>query len=173
MREKTDFEEILEKYKQEEVIITKWDKEGDISHLRCIIKATEETPYKGGFFTFELIIPNNYPFHPPTVYCRTKIWHPNIDHFISLVLINPSLIGYMSASTGQPGWTPSKRLVDVIDQLKAMIEMKKPYFNPSMTLNSEAGNQYYKNKEEFNNKVIEWVKKYAQKDSNPSYRSVI
>ncbi|GLD92130.1 hypothetical protein PINS_up000663 [Pythium insidiosum] len=36
-------------------------------------------PYANGDFTFTVQIPPTYPFHPPTVMCLTRIWHPNID----------------------------------------------------------------------------------------------
>jgi len=35
-------------------------------------------PYQGGTFLFDFEIPKEYPFGPPSVVCRTRIFHPNI-----------------------------------------------------------------------------------------------
>ena len=34
----------------------------------------------GGKYTFSFHFPDNYPFNPPKVMCKTKIYHPNIDY---------------------------------------------------------------------------------------------
>ncbi|EGZ19790.1 hypothetical protein PHYSODRAFT_493845 [Phytophthora sojae] len=36
-------------------------------------------PFANGDFTFFVEIPKTYPFHPPSVKCLTRVWHPNID----------------------------------------------------------------------------------------------
>ena len=45
----------------------------------------EYTPDKGSFwyggkYLFSFHFPDNYPFNPPKVMCKTKIYHPNIDY---------------------------------------------------------------------------------------------
>jgi ubiquitin-protein ligase len=35
--------------------------------------------YRGANFWFDLKIPPTYPFHPPSVTCLTRVWHPSID----------------------------------------------------------------------------------------------
>ena len=34
----------------------------------------------GGKYLFSFHFPDNYPFNPPKVMCKTKIYHPNIDY---------------------------------------------------------------------------------------------
>ena len=34
----------------------------------------------GGKYVFSFHFPDNYPFNPPKVMCKTKIYHPNIDY---------------------------------------------------------------------------------------------
>ncbi len=37
------------------------------------------TPYEGGTFRLEVVVPERYPFEPPKVRFVTPIYHPNID----------------------------------------------------------------------------------------------
>jgi ubiquitin-protein ligase len=50
----------------------------DILHFILTIDP-DEGMYKGGKFTFDFNINQNFPHEPPKVQCREKIYHPNID----------------------------------------------------------------------------------------------
>jgi len=39
----------------------------------------DEGMYRGGKFTFDFAINQNFPHEPPKVRCRETIYHPNID----------------------------------------------------------------------------------------------
>ncbi|AWP00744.1 putative ubiquitin-conjugating enzyme E2 L3-like [Scophthalmus maximus] len=39
----------------------------------------DRTPYDKGAFRIEIIFPAEYPFKPPKIAFKTKIYHPNID----------------------------------------------------------------------------------------------
>lgn len=41
--------------------------------------APKEGAYNGGTFVFDVNVPKRYPFAPPNVSCRTKIFHPNVN----------------------------------------------------------------------------------------------
>ena len=36
--------------------------------------------WNGGKFIFSFELPNDYPYNPPKIKCKTKIFHPNIDY---------------------------------------------------------------------------------------------
>jgi hypothetical protein len=48
-------------------------------HLIGTITGPEGTPYEGGVFDVDVIIPTEYPFEPPKMKFITKIWHPNVS----------------------------------------------------------------------------------------------
>jgi Ubiquitin-conjugating enzyme len=39
----------------------------------------ENVPYNKGAFRIEIVFPAEYPFKPPKICFKTKIYHPNID----------------------------------------------------------------------------------------------
>ncbi|KAG8451102.1 hypothetical protein GDO86_003390 [Hymenochirus boettgeri] len=59
--------------------VTCWQQEGSMDDLRAQVVGGLGTPYEGGIFNLEIIIPERYPFEPPKIRFLTPIYHPNID----------------------------------------------------------------------------------------------
>ena len=38
-----------------------------------------DSPYSGGTFVVDVVVPDNYPFVPPKMKFDTKIFHPNVS----------------------------------------------------------------------------------------------
>ena len=49
------------------------------THWKGTLKGPDGTPYAGGVFVVNIVIPPNYPFEPPQMRFDTKVWHPNIS----------------------------------------------------------------------------------------------
>lgn len=47
--------------------------------LRNDVLSQDCAPYDKGAFRVELIFPAEYPFKPPKITFKTKIYHPNVD----------------------------------------------------------------------------------------------
>eukprot|EP00009_Paramoeba_aestuarina_P007161 CAMPEP_0201510270 /NCGR_PEP_ID=MMETSP0161_2-20130828/3031_1 /ASSEMBLY_ACC=CAM_ASM_000251 /TAXON_ID=180227 /ORGANISM="Neoparamoeba aestuarina, Strain SoJaBio B1-5/56/2" /LENGTH=159 /DNA_ID=CAMNT_0047905419 /DNA_START=51 /DNA_END=530 /DNA_ORIENTATION=- len=52
--------------------------ESDIFHWCGWVKGPPDTPYEGGTFELDIVVPKRYPLQPPTIRFVTKIFHPNI-----------------------------------------------------------------------------------------------
>ena len=48
----------------------------------------ENAPYNKGAFRIEINFPAEYPFKPPKIAFKTKIYHPNIDEKGQVININ-------------------------------------------------------------------------------------
>ena len=53
--------------------------DGDLRHWKGYILGPDGTPYKGGIFQIDIVIPPEYPYKPPKMKFDTKVWHPNIS----------------------------------------------------------------------------------------------
>jgi len=63
-------------------------------HLLGTINGPEGTPYDGGVFEVDIVIPNQYPFEPPKMKFITKIWHPNISSQTGAICLVSKLVHF-------------------------------------------------------------------------------
>ncbi|KAF4022057.1 hypothetical protein G4228_013058 [Cervus hanglu yarkandensis] len=103
----------------------------------------DEGYYQGGKFQFETEVPDAYNMVPPKVKCLTRIWHPNITETGEICL---SLL--REHSIDGTGWAPTRTLKDLLN-----------FDDP---LNIEAAEHHLRDKEDFRNKVEDYIKRYAR-----------
>ncbi|KAK1336778.1 hypothetical protein QTO34_002813 [Cnephaeus nilssonii] len=121
--------------------------------LFCVF-LIDEGYYQGGKFQFETEVPDAYNMVPPKVRCLTRIWHPNITETGEICL---SLL--REHSIDGTGWAPTRTLKDVVWGLNSLFTDLLNFDDP---LNIEAAEHHLRDKEDFRNKVEDYIKRYAR-----------
>ncbi|SCU91585.1 LAMI_0E06480g1_1 [Lachancea mirantina] len=111
----------------------------------------KDTPYEKGFWRLHVELPDNYPYKSPSIGFVNKIFHPNIDAAsgsICLDVINST-------------WSPLYDLINIVEWMLPGL-LKEP--NGSDPLNNEAATLQLKDKELYEQKIQEYIDKYATRD---------
>lgn len=104
---------------------------------------------QGGHFKLLLELPLDYPFKPPTLNFKTKIFHPNITNddkgSMCLALIKSDV------------WKPSSKISAVLIAARDLLSSP----NPDDAVEADAARLWKEERAKFNERAKEWTKKYA------------
>ncbi|TMS08035.1 ubiquitin-conjugating enzyme E2 L3 [Larimichthys crocea] len=106
-------------------------------------------PYDKGAFRIELNFPAEYPFKPPKVTFKTKIYHPNIDEKGQVCLPIISV----------ENWKPATRTEQVIESLIHLVTFPQP----EHPLRADLAEEYSKDRVKFMKNAEEFTKKHSEK----------
>ncbi|XP_019600003.2 ubiquitin-conjugating enzyme E2 L3 isoform X2 [Rhinolophus sinicus] len=109
----------------------------------------DNPPYDTGAFRIEINFPAEYPFNPPKITLKTKIYHPSIDEKRQVCL------PVVSAEK----WKPATKTDQVIQSLIALVN--DPY--PEHSLWADLAEKYSKDRKNFCKNAEEFTKKYGEK----------
>ncbi|XAR67860.1 Ubiquitin--protein ligase [Bertholletia excelsa] len=87
-----------------------------LTHLSGTIPGPLGTPYEGGTFNIDIVLPDGYPFEPPRMQFATKVWHPNIS----------SQSGAICLDILKDQWSPALTLKTALLSLQALLSAPEP-----------------------------------------------
>ncbi|KAG7397991.1 ubiquitin-conjugating enzyme E2 K [Phytophthora boehmeriae] len=125
-----------------------------ISDLRGTIQGPPGTPYEGGVFDLEIVIPSKYPFEPPQMRFLTKIWHPNIS----------SQTGAICLDILKDQWSPALTIKTALLSIQALLSAAEPT-DPQ---DAEVAKMYLHDQEQFLNTARFWTESYAKQTDTGS-----
>merc|ERR1711862_760890 len=118
------------------------------------ISGPGDTPYEGGHFEADLMLPDDYPMSPPKILMITKIWHPNIDRQ-----------GRICLDILKNNWTPALQIRSVLLSLQALLSAP----DASDFLNIDVAEMWKNNPTKANDQARQWTQLRQEiKDSKNS-----
>ncbi|GAB4856126.1 Constitutive photomorphoproteinsis protein 10 [Ancistrocladus abbreviatus] len=87
----------------------------NLYHWIATIIGPPGTPYEGGIFFLDIMFPGEYPFQPPKVVFKTRIYHCNVD---SSGIVNLDIL--------KDGWSPALAISNVLLALRSIFLSPDP-----------------------------------------------
>jgi ubiquitin-conjugating enzyme (huntingtin interacting protein 2) len=147
----------------------------DLSHLHASFPGPPDTPYEGGTYIVDIKIPQEYPFRPPQMFFKTKLWHPNVssqtvsifppDHMQS----SDKFQGAICLDTLGSAWSPVLTIKSALLSLQSLLSTPEPK-DPQ---DAEVASMLMKNPEQFQRVAREWAIKHAGAPKTTNWESII
>lgn len=110
------------------------------------IEGPESSPYENGLFFLDINLSKEYPFKPPKVKFKTKIYHCNI-----------AANGEICLDVLKSQWSPALTIQKVLLSICSLLTDP----NPADPLVADIATEYEKHRERHDRTAKEWTEKYA------------
>ena len=121
--------------------------EDNIYSWEVTLTGPESTPYADGKFLLGLEFPETYPFKPPKILFKTRIYHPNVK----------TDSGEICSDLIYSDWGPTLNVKHCLDTLVGIL--KEP--NPDSPLEETIAAQFREKPKEFEKVALKWTKEHA------------
>lgn len=126
--------------------------EDNISEFYVEFSGPKDSPYQGGLWKVHVELQEAYPYKSPSIGFVNRIYHPNVDESagsVCLDVINQT-------------WSP---MFDLINVFEVFLPQLLLYPNPTDPLNGEAAALLMRDPEKYNQKVKDYVQRYARPET--------
>ncbi|TQD87338.1 hypothetical protein C1H46_027074 [Malus baccata] len=113
---------------------------------QATIMGPPASPYEGGVFYLEINFPDDYPFKPPRVQFKTKVYHPNI-----------SSDGTICLDTLKKNWSAALSVSKVLISICSLLTDP----NPDDPLEKEIARLYKNNRGKYEEIASIWTQMHA------------
>jgi ubiquitin-conjugating enzyme E2 D/E len=120
--------------------------DADMFTWEAMIFGPSDSPYAGGVFKLMIRFPSDYPFKPPIVTFKTKIYHPNIN-----------AAGGICLDILKNQWSPALSISKVLLSILSLLTDA----NPNDPLVPDIAQQYKNNRAAYESNAREWTMMYA------------
>ncbi|TMW61128.1 hypothetical protein Poli38472_013591 [Pythium oligandrum] len=118
-----------------------------LERLQGSILGPEGSPYEGGVFLVDIVIPPTYPFRPPTFRFETMVWHPNISSEDgSLCMFSEEV------------WSPALKLNTALITIRGLLSSP----DPTEPHDVDAASMCLNHPELFDKIARSWTENYAK-----------
>ncbi|XP_044778197.1 ubiquitin-conjugating enzyme E2 E3-like [Neomonachus schauinslandi] len=121
-------------------------KEDNIYEWRTTLLGPPASVYEGGVFFLDITFSSDYPFKPPKVTFRTRIYHCNINSQ-----------GVICLDILKDNWSPALTISKVLLSICSLLTD----CNPADPLVGSTAIQYLTNRAEHDRTARQWTKRYA------------
>lgn len=125
-----------------------WVVDNNVDHWNAAIVGPDDSPYEGGLFYLDILLPEDYPLAPPKMVFTTKVYHPNIDS-----------IGRFYIEALKRDWAPTRTISSILLSICFFLinpRLDRGYLIPKIW------EVYKSDRAKFNSTAKEWTRKYAQ-----------
>ncbi|MCO5594595.1 hypothetical protein L7F22_048628 [Adiantum nelumboides] len=118
----------------------------NLFYWQATIVGPIDSPYAGGLFSILIHFPPDYPFKPPKVSFKTKVYHPNVNSNGSICL-----------DILKEQWSPALTISKVLLSISSLLTDP----NPDDPLVPEIAHLYKTQRAHYNETARAWTLKYA------------
>eukprot|EP01083_Nonionella_stella_P010359 29500_1 len=119
----------------------------NITEWVATIMGPEDTPYAGGVFFMDIAFPVDYPYKPPKVIFKTRIYHCNVNSQ-----------GAICLDILKDNWSPALTISKVLLSICSLLTDA----NPHDPLVANIAQQYLHDREAHDKTAREWTRRYAK-----------
>lgn len=124
--------------------------EDDINNWEVTMQGPPDSVYEGGNFKILVALPKDYPFKPPGVSFKTKIYHPNVSNDDR---------GAMCLGMLRPDeWKPPNKIKDVLALVRTVLAAPQP----DDAVETGIAEQFKNDRSAFDKNARDWVERYAK-----------